>query len=134
MGPTARGTAVGLAHGRRKESVVAKRSLVVVESPTKVKTIQKYLDSKFVVKASMGHVRDLPKSQLGVDPKKNFKPKYVISPAKKKILDELKKAAEKADSLYVATDPDREGEAIGWHLAQELPFDKKHIFRITFNE
>src|SRR5438067_1982502 len=134
MGPATRGTAVGLAHGRRKESVVAKRSLVVVESPTKVKTIQKYLDSSFVVKASMGHVRDLPKSQLGVDPKKNFKPKYVVTPAKKKILDELKKAAEKADALYVATDPDREGEAIGWHLAQELPVDKKKIFRITFNE
>jgi len=113
---------------------VAKRSLVVVESPTKVKTIQKYLDGKFVVKASMGHVRDLPKSQLGVDPKKNFKPKYVVSPTKKKVLDELKKAAEKADALYVATDPDREGEAIGWHLAQELPVDKKKVYRITFNE
>jgi len=113
---------------------VAKRGLVVVESPTKVKTIAKYLDGKYVVKASMGHVRDLPKSQLGVDPKKNFKPKYVVTPAKKKILEELVKAAEKADTLYVATDPDREGEAIGWHLAQELPFDKKDVFRITFNE
>ena len=112
----------------------AGRGLVIVESPTKVKTIQKYLDGKYLVKASMGHVRDLPKSQLGVDPKKNFKPKYVVSPAKKKILDELKKAAEKATALYVATDPDREGEAIGWHLAQELPVDKKKIFRITFNE
>jgi DNA topoisomerase-1 len=113
---------------------VAKRSLVVVESPTKVKTIQKYLDGKYVVKASMGHVRDLPKSQLGVDPRKNFKPKYVVSPSKKKVLDELKKAAEKADALYVATDPDREGEAIGWHLVQELPVDRKKVFRITFNE
>jgi len=113
---------------------VAKRGLVVVESPTKVKTIAKYLEGKYVVKASMGHVRDLPKSQLGVDPKKNFKPKYVVTPAKKKILDELIKASEKADTLYVATDPDREGEAIGWHLAQELPFDKKDVFRITFNE
>jgi len=113
---------------------VAKRSLVVVESPTKVKTIQKYLDSKFIVKASMGHVRDLPKSQLGVDPKKGFKPKYVVSPAKKKILDELKKAAERVDTLYIATDPDREGEAIGWHLAEELDVAKKNVFRITFNE
>jgi DNA topoisomerase-1 len=113
---------------------VAKRSLVVVESPTKVKTIQKYLDGKFIVKASMGHVRDLPKSQLGVDPKKNFKPKYVISPAKQKVLEDLKKAAEKTDALYVATDPDREGEAIGWHLAQELAVDKKKVYRITFNE
>jgi DNA topoisomerase I len=117
-----------------EESVVVKRSLVVVESPTKVKTIQKYLDSKYVVKASMGHVRDLPKSKLGVDPTKNFKPKYVVSPAKKKILDELKKVAAKAEALYVATDPDREGEAIGWHLAEELPVDKKKIYRITFNE
>src|SRR5712692_530686 len=82
----------------------------------------------------MGHVRDLPKSQLGVDTKKGFKPKYVVAPAKKKVLEELKKAAEKVDALYVATDPDREGEAIGWHLAQELPFAKKKIFRITFNE
>src|SRR5437762_2857680 len=82
----------------------------------------------------MGHVRDLPKSQLGVDPKKGFKPKYVVSPAKKKILDELKKAAERVDVLYVATDPDREGEAIGWHLAEELDVAKKNVFRITFNE
>ena len=111
-----------------------KRSLVVVESPTKVKTIQKYLDAKYVVKASMGHVRDLPKSQLGVDPKKGFKPRYVISPSKKKVLDELKKAAEKSEALYVATDPDREGEAIGWHLAQELPVNKRKVYRITFNE
>jgi DNA topoisomerase-1 len=113
---------------------VAKRPLVVVESPTKVKTIAKYLDGKYVVKASMGHVRDLPKSQLGVDPKKNFKPKYVVTPTKRKILDDLVKAAEKADTLYVATDPDREGEAIGWHLAQELPIQKKNVYRITFNE
>jgi DNA topoisomerase-1 len=111
-----------------------KRSLVVVESPTKVKTIQKYLDAKYVVKASMGHVRDLPKSQLGVDPKKNFRPRYVISPSKKKVLDELKKAAEKSEALFVATDPDREGEAIGWHLVQELPINKRKVYRITFNE
>ncbi|MBI3825459.1 MAG: type I DNA topoisomerase [Candidatus Rokubacteria bacterium] len=107
---------------------------MVVESPTKVKTIQKYLDKKFLVKASMGHIRDLPKSTLGVDPNRGFKPKYVVSPSKKKVLDELKKAAENADALYVATDPDREGEAIGWHLAQELAVDKKKVYRITFNE
>jgi len=120
----------------RGERLVAtrKRALVVVESPTKVKTIQKYLDSKFIVKASMGHVRDLPKSALGVDPKKGFKPKYVVASGKKKVLDDLKKAAERAEILYVATDPDREGEAIGWHLAQELPFEKKNIYRVTFNE
>src|SRR5437879_847253 len=134
MGPAAYGTALGLGRRTRKENVVAKRSLVVVESPTKVKTIQKYLNSSFIVKASMGHVRDLPKSQLGVDPKKGFKPKYVVSPGKKKVLDELKKAATKADTLYGATDPDREGEAIGWHLAQELDVDKKNVYRIAFNE
>ncbi len=113
---------------------MAKRSLVVVESPTKVKTIQKYLDSKYIVKASMGHVRDLPKSKLGVDEKKGFKPEYKVLPAKKKILDELKKAAEKVDALYIATDPDREGEAIGWHLAQELGVSKSKTHRIMFNE
>src|SRR5215475_2105410 len=82
----------------------------------------------------MGHVRDLPKSQLGVDPKRNFKPKYVISPSKKKVLEDLKKAAEKAESLYIATDPDREGEAIGWHLAQELGMARSKVHRIMFNE
>ncbi len=113
---------------------MAKRSLVVVESPTKVKTIQKYLDSKYIVKASMGHIRDLPKSRLGVDLKKGFKPEYRILPAKRKVLDELKKAAEKADALYVATDPDREGEAIGWHLAQELRVNGRKVYRVMFNE
>jgi DNA topoisomerase I len=113
---------------------VAKRSLVVVESPTKVKTIQKYLDSKYLVKASMGHVRDLPKSKLGVDEKKSFKPEYKVLPAKKKVLEELKKAASNAEALYIATDPDREGEAIGWHLAQELGLPKSKTYRILFNE
>ena len=110
------------------------KSLVVVESPTKVKTIQKYLDSSYIVKASMGHVRDLPKSKLGVDEKKGFKPDYRVLPAKKKVLDELKKAAEKVGALYIATDPDREGEAIGWHLAQELGVAKAKTYRIMFNE
>ena len=113
---------------------MAKRALVVVESPTKVKTIQKYLDSKYIVKASMGHIRDLPKSTLGVDEKKGFKPDYKVLPAKKKVLDELKKAAEKVDALYIATDPDREGEAIGWHLAAELGISKSKTYRIMFNE
>ena len=113
---------------------MAKRSLVVVESPTKVKTIQKYLDSKYIVKASMGHVRDLPKSKLGVDVKKGFKPEYRVLASKRKVMDELKKAAEKAEALYVATDPDREGEAIGWHLAQELKVTGRKVFRVTFNE
>ncbi|HYB43123.1 MAG TPA: type I DNA topoisomerase [Candidatus Methylomirabilis sp.] len=113
---------------------MAKRALVVVESPTKVKTIQKYLDSKYVVKASMGHVRDLPKSKLGVDEKKSFKPEYRVLPAKKKVLEDLKKAAAGVEALYIATDPDREGEAIGWHLAQELRVPKARTYRILFNE
>ena len=113
---------------------MAKRSLVVVESPAKVKTIQKYLDSRYVVKASMGHVRDLPKSKLGVDETKGFKPDYRVLPAKKKVMDELKKAATGAEALYIATDPDREGEAIGWHLVQELRVPKARVHRILFNE
>jgi len=117
-----------------KGQSVAKKSLVVVESPTKVKTIQKYLNSSYIVKASMGHVRDLPKSTLGVDEKKGFRPEYRVLPAKKKVLDDLKKAAEKVDALYIATDPDREGEAIGWHLAQELGVAKAKTYRIMFNE
>ncbi len=112
----------------------SKRSLVVVESPTKVKTIRKYLDSKYVVKASMGHIRDLPKSKLGVDVKKGFKPEYSTLPAKRKVLDELKKAAQNVEALYVATDPDREGEAIGWHLAQELGVNGRKVYRVLFNE
>src|SRR5581483_9109317 len=134
MGPPARRPALGLGLNTGEEGLVAKRSLVVVESPTKVKTIQKYLDGRFIVKASMGHIRDLPKSKLGVDPERGFRPRYVVAPGKKKVLDELKRAAERAESLYVATDPDREGEAIGWHLAQELPIDRKKVYRVTFNE
>jgi DNA topoisomerase-1 len=113
---------------------VAKRALVIVESPAKVRTIQKYLDSSFVVKASMGHVRDLPKSGLGVDVAKGFKPKYVVVPEKRKVVEGLKKAAEKAGALYVATDPDREGEAIGWHLTQLLPANGRKVYRVLFNE
>jgi DNA topoisomerase-1 len=112
----------------------AKRSLVVVESPTKVKTIQKYLDKSFVVKASLGHVRDLPASKLGVDVDKNFKPQYVTLKTKAKVLQELKKAGQKAHALYVATDPDREGEAIGWHVASEVKVPADRVYRVMFNE
>jgi DNA topoisomerase-1 len=114
--------------------MAVKRSLVVVESPTKVKTIQKYLAPGFVVKASMGHVRDLPKSKLGVDEKKGFKPEYKVLPAKKKVMDDLRKAASKIEALYIATDPDREGEAIGWHLAEELKVGRSKVHRVMFNE
>jgi DNA topoisomerase-1 len=106
---------------------------VVVESPTKVKTIQKYLDSKFVVKASMGHIRDLPKSRLGVN-EKTFAPQYVLLKSKAKTIDDLQRAAKNVDALYIATDPDREGEAIGWHLVQTLGVDRKRVHRVMFNE
>ncbi|PYM67176.1 MAG: type I DNA topoisomerase, partial [Candidatus Rokuibacteriota bacterium] len=111
-----------------------RHALVVVESPAKVKTIQKYLAKGFVVKASLGHLRDLPSSKLGVDVKKNFAPQYVPVRSKAKTLEELKKAAKKATELFVATDPDREGEAIGWHVAQELRIPKQQVYRVLFNE
>jgi DNA topoisomerase-1 len=114
--------------------VAARTSLVVVESPTKVKTIQKYLDRGFVVKASLGHLKDLPKSKLGIDVKKGFALQYVPVRAKAKTLDDLKKAGKKAKALYVATDPDREGEAIGWHIAQELNLPPDKVYRVLFNE
>ena len=114
--------------------MAGRTSLVVVESPTKVKTIQKYLDRGYVVKASLGHLKDLPKSKLGIDVKKGFAPQYVPVRTKAKTLEELKKAGKKAKALYVATDPDREGEAIGWHIAQELKLPPDKVFRVLFNE
>ena len=114
--------------------MAGRTSLVVVESPTKVKTIQKYLDRGYVVKASLGHLKDLPKSKLGIDVKKGFAPQYVPVRTKAKTLDELKKAGKKAKALYVATDPDREGEAIGWHIAQELKLPPDKVYRVLFNE
>ena len=114
--------------------MAARTSLVVVESPTKVKTIQKYLDPGFVVKASLGHLKDLPKSKLGIDVKKGFALQYVPVRAKAKTLEDLKKAGKKAKALYVATDPDREGEAIGWHIAQELKLPPDKVYRVLFNE
>jgi DNA topoisomerase I len=114
--------------------VASRTSLVVVESPTKVKTIQKYLDRGYVVKASLGHLKDLPKSKLGIDIKKSFAPQYVPVRAKAKTLEDLKKAGKRAKALYVATDPDREGEAIGWHIAQELNLPPDRVYRVLFNE
>src|SRR3954466_11556454 len=96
------------------------KSLVIVESPAKAKTINKYLGSDYKVVASMGHVRDLPKSKLGVDVEEALAPSYEVIASRKKVLKELKDAAKGASDIYVATDPDREGEAIGWHLAEEL--------------
>ncbi len=108
--------------------------LVIVESPTKVKSVKKYLGSGYEVMASMGHIRDLPKSKLGVDIENNFKPQYINMADKKPLIKTLKAAAEKCDAVYLATDPDREGEAISWHLAQILDLDLNDANRITFNE
>jgi DNA topoisomerase-1 len=110
------------------------KSLVIVESPAKAKTINKYLGRDYKVIASMGHVRDLPKSKLGVDVDDNFAPVYEPLASRKKVLTELRAAAKEASDIYLATDPDREGEAIGWHLAEELGTKKKKIHRLMFNE
>lgn len=110
------------------------KSLVIVESPAKAKTIEKYLGKKFTVKASMGHIVDLPKSQYGVDIKNGFKPKYIKIRGKAKLINDLKNSADKADAVYLATDPDREGEAISWHLANVLELGSKYLKRIEFTE
>ncbi|WP_017727299.1 type I DNA topoisomerase [Halalkalibacterium ligniniphilum] len=108
--------------------------LVIVESPAKAKTIGKYLGKKYTVKASMGHVRDLPKSQMGVDIEKQYDPKYITIRGKGPVLKELKTAAKKVKRVYLAADPDREGEAIAWHLAHSLDIDEKSDCRVVFNE
>lgn len=116
-----------------EEKNVAK-NLVIVESPAKVKTIKKFLGANYQVMASNGHVRDLPKSQLGVNPETDFEPKYITIRGKGDLLASLRKEAKKADKVYLATDPDREGEAISWHLCAALSLDPKKTRRITFNE
>lgn len=110
------------------------QKLVIVESPAKAKTIEKYLGKDFIVEASMGHIRDLPKSQLGVDIENNYNPKYITIRGKGELLEKLRKAAKKSEKIYLATDPDREGEAISWHLSQILNIDKAEKCRIEFNE
>ncbi len=110
------------------------KSLVIVESPAKAKTINKFLGRNYVVRASMGHVRDLPKSKLGVDVEHGFEPDYVVIPKKKKVLSELKSEAKKADAIFLAPDPDREGEAISFHLAEELGSRASKVHRVLFNE
>lgn len=110
------------------------RYLVIVESPAKVKTIKKFLGSNYVVAASNGHVRDLPKSQLGIDPENDYEPKYITIRGKGELLASLRKEVKRADKIYLATDPDREGEAISWHLSQALKLEGKKVYRISFNE
>ncbi len=113
---------------------MAEQYLVIVESPAKAKTIGKYLGKNYTVKACMGHLRDLPKSKLGVDPDNDFEPVYQPIKGKEEIIRELKKAAKAADTVYLATDPDREGEAISWHLKQLLELPDEKTRRVTFNE
>ena len=110
------------------------KNLVIVESPAKVKTIKKFLGKNYEVTASNGHVRDLPKSQLGIDVEHDFEPKYITIRGKGDILAKLRKEVKKADKRYLATDPDREGEGISWHLAQALKLADKNVYRISFNE
>ena len=109
-------------------------NLVIVESPAKAKTIQKFLGKSYKVIASNGHVRDLPKSTLGIDVENDFEPKYITIRGKGDILAQLRKEVKKADKVYLATDPDREGEAISWHLAQVLNVDMDKENRVVFNE
>ena len=110
------------------------KNLVIVESPAKVKTIKKFLGSNYQVVASMGHVRDLPKSQMGIDVEHDFEPRSITIRGKGDLLASLRKEVKKADKIYLATDPDREGEAISWHLAQLLGLPLDASDRITFNE
>ena len=113
---------------------MAKKHLVIVESPAKAKTIERYLGKDYVVKASMGHLRDLPKSKLGVDIENDFEPVYQPIRDKSELIRELKKNAEDSDVVYLATDPDREGEAISWHLKALLGLGDDKAKRVTFNE
>jgi DNA topoisomerase-1 len=110
------------------------KSLLIVESPAKVKTLSKFLGKDFTIKASIGHVKDLPERELGVDVENNFKPTYVVIEGKERVLKELKKAAKNVDRVFLGPDPDREGEAIAWHIAEELNGNSDRILRVEFNE
>ena len=111
------------------------KSLLIVESPTKVNTLKKIVGKDFIIKASVGHLKDLPKKKLGVDVENNFAPEYITIRGKGKILSELKAAAKKVDTIYLAPDPDREGEAIAYHIGNEIrKFAKGKIYRVSFNE
>jgi len=110
------------------------RNCIIVESPSKAKTIKKYLGEDFHIQATVGHIRDLPKKELGIDVNNNFEPKYIALPGKSDVIMNLKKAVKAAENVYIATDPDREGEAIAWHLTQLLKIDSSAVNRISFNE
>ena len=110
------------------------KNLVIVESPAKAKTIGRYLGKDYRITASVGHIRDLPSATLGVDVKHQYKPMYINMKGKEKVIHELKEMASQADRIYIATDPDREGEAIAWHIAQILKIDDQSPCRISFNE
>ncbi len=119
---------------RRTEDIIVAKNLVILESPAKVKTVKKFLGQGYEVMASNGHVRDLPKSTLGIGPETGYEPKYITIRGKGDILASLRKEVKKADKIYLATDPDREGEAISWHLIAALKLEDKKVYRITFNE
>jgi DNA topoisomerase I len=110
------------------------KGLIVVESPAKVKTIQKFVGEDYIVKASLGHIKDLPEGELGVDLAKDFQPEYVSIPGKAKVVRELKKASKGVKSIFLGPDPDREGEAIAWHIAEEIGDEDKTVYRVLFNE
>ena len=114
--------------------MATKKNLVIVESPAKAKTLKKFLGSNYKIEASMGHVRDLPKSELGINIEEDFEPKYITIRGKGELLAKLRKEVKAVDKIYLATDPDREGEAISWHLLYALKLEGKKVFRITFNE
>ena len=118
----------------KKAAKTGKKYLVIVESPAKAATIGKFLGNNYKIEASMGHVRDMPKSQMGIDFEHDFEPKYITIRGKGELLGKLRKDAKAADKVYLATDPDREGEAISWHLATALKLNDKDAKRITFNE
>src|SRR5579884_2986139 len=112
-----------------------KKNLVIVESPTKAKTVGRFLGRNYVVEASIGHIRDLPANRLGVDVEHDFEPRYVIPAAKKEVVKKLRLQAKEADRVYLATDPDREGEAISWHLSEALNLkDPRKVKRVEFHE
>ena len=119
--------------GKKSKARTGKK-LVIVESPSKAKTIGKFLGSGYKVIASVGHVRDLPKSKLGIDKENDFEPQYINIRGKGDVIKELKKEANRASKIYLATDPDREGEAISWHLAYLLDIDDEENCRIVFNK